>query len=128
MSEKMELVNREEQSPVAGSKAPTVVPSVDIYENDDEILLYADMPGVTKEAIAINLENGRLTINGHRKVCGSGTAQLEEFGEVEYERAFSVPQGIDINKVKANMTNGVLSLHLPKSDAVKPRQIEVQAG
>lgn len=128
MSDKMELVNREEQSPVATSKAPTVVPSVDIYENDDEILLYADMPGVTKEAIAINLENGRLTINGHRQVCGSGTAQLEEFGEVEYERAFSVPQGIDINKVKANMTNGVLSLHLPKSDAVKPRQIEVQAG
>lgn len=127
MSEKMEIVNRDEQSPVA-RQVPTVTPSVDIFENDDEILLYADMPGVDKEAIAINLENGRLTINGHRSVTGDGQVQFEEFGEVEYERAFSVPQGIDISKVKANMTNGVLSLHLPKSEAVKPRQIEVQAG
>jgi HSP20 family molecular chaperone IbpA len=127
MSEKMEIINRDEQSPVA-RQVPTITPSVDIYENDDEIFLYADMPGVTKEAIAINLENGRLTINGHRTMSGEGVAQFEEFGEVEYERAFSVPQGIDINKVKANMNNGVLSLHLPKSEAVKPRQITVQAG
>ena len=127
MSEKMDIVTRDEQSP-AVSKPPTVTPSVDIFENDDEILLYADMPGVEKDAIAINLENGSLTINGHRTVAGEGEAQFEEFGEVEYERAFSVPQGIDINKVKANMNNGVLSLHLPKSEAVKPRQIEVQAG
>ncbi len=127
MSEKMDIVTRDEQSP-AVSKALTVTPSVDIFENDDEILLYADMPGVEKDAIAINLENGSLTINGHRTVAADGEAQFEEFGEVEYERAFSVPQGIDINKVKANMNNGVLSLHLPKSEAVKPRQIEVQAG
>ncbi len=127
MSEKVDIVTRDEQSP-AVSKALTVTPSVDIFENDDEILLYADMPGVEKDAIAINLENGSLTINGHRTVAGDGEAQFEEFGEVEYERAFSVPQGIDINKVKANMNNGVLSLHLPKSEAVKPRQIEVQAG
>lgn len=127
MSEKMDIINRDEQGPVA-RQVPTVIPSVDIYENDDEILLYADMPGVTKEAIAINLENGRLTINGHRTISGPGVAQFEEFGAVEYERAFSVPQGIDINKVKANMNNGVLSLHLPKSEAVKPRQIMVQAG
>lgn len=127
MSDKMDIMNRDEQTPVA-SKAPSVAPSVDIYENEDEILLHADMPGVAKDAIAINLENGRLTINGHRTVSGDGEVQFEEFGEVEYERAFSVPQGIDINKVKANMNNGVLFLHLPKSDAVKPRQIEVQAG
>jgi len=127
MSEKMEIATRDEQSPVV-SQAPTIAPSVDIYENDDEILLYADMPGVDKDAIAINLENGRLTINGHRKVTGDGEAQFEEFGEVEYERAFSVPQGIDISKVKASMENGVLGLHLPKSEAVKPRQIEVKVG
>ncbi len=127
MSDKMEIMNREEQTPAA-SQAATVTPTVDIYENDDEILLYADMPGVAKDAIAINLENGRLTINGHRTVSAEGQVQFEEFGDVEYERAFSVPQGIDINKVKAVMNNGVLSLHLPKSEAVKPRQIEVQAG
>ncbi|MBU0680760.1 MAG: Hsp20/alpha crystallin family protein [Proteobacteria bacterium] len=128
MSEKMEMMTQDEQHPVAVRKAPTVTPSVDIYENDDEILLYADMPGVAKDAIAINLENGRLTINGHRKISSDGEAQFEEFGEVEYERAFSVPQGIDINKVKANMDNGVLALHLPKSEAIKPRQIAVQVG
>ncbi len=128
MSEKMEIMNRDEQNAVAARPVPTISPSVDIFENDDEILLYADMPGVAKDAIVINLENGRLTINGHRTVTGDGEVQFEEFGEVEYERAFSVPQGIDNNKVKANMENGVLRLHLAKSEAVKPRQIEVQAG
>ncbi len=127
MSEKQEIVKRDEHSP-ALRQVPTVTPSVDIYENDDELLLYADMPGVAKDAIAINLENGRLTISAQRNIAAEGEVQFEEFGEVKYERAFSVPQGIDINKVKATMDNGVLNLHLPKSEAVKPRQIEVQTG
>lgn len=127
MSEKQEIVKRDEHSP-ALHQVPTVTPSVDIYENDDELLLYADMPGVAKDAIAINLENGRLTITAQRNVAAAGEPQFEEFGKVKYERAFSVPQDIDINKVKATMDNGVLNLHLPKSEAVKPRQIEVQAG
>lgn len=127
MSDKKEVAKREEQTP-ARRMAPTVIPSVDIYENDDEILLYADMPGVAKDAIAINLENGRLTIKAPRLIAGEGVLQFEEFGDVEYERVFSVPQGIDTDKVKAIMDNGVLSLHLPKSETVKPRQITVQAG
>lgn len=127
MSEKMEIASNKEQE-LASREIPMVSPGVDIFENDDELLLYADMPGVAKEAIAINLENGRLSISGQRQVASKGDAQFEEFGEVKYERAFSVPQGIDINKVKAQMDSGVLCLHLPKSDAVKPRQIEVQAG
>jgi HSP20 family protein len=61
-------------------------------------------------------------------IAGEGVLQFEEFGDVEYERVFSVPQGIDTDKVKAIMDNGVLSLHLPKSETVKPRQITVQAG
>ncbi len=128
MSDKTEVAKRQEQTPARRRMAPTVIPSVDIYENDDEILLFADMPGVTKDAIAINLENGRLTIKAPRLLAGEGVLQFEEFGDVEYERVFSVPQGIDTDKVKAIMDNGVLSLHLPKSETVKPRQITVQAG
>ncbi|MDA3786242.1 MAG: Hsp20/alpha crystallin family protein [Deltaproteobacteria bacterium] len=127
MSDKKKVAKRKEQTP-ARRMAPTVIPSVDIYENDDEILLYADMPGVAKDAIAINLENGRLTIKAPRLIAGEGVLQFEEFGDVEYERVFSVPQGIDTDKLKASMDNGVLSLHLTKSETVKPPHITVQAG
>jgi HSP20 family molecular chaperone IbpA len=104
---------------------PTVIPAVDVYENDHEILLYADMPGLTKEDINVNIDNGKMTLNGIRRVETTGTSNWEEFGSVEYIRNFSVPQSIDVSKVNAELKDGVLKLHLPKSEAAKPRQIEI---
>lgn len=105
-----------------------VTPLVDIYENDDEILLHAEMPGVKKDDITINIDNGNLTLSGIRSVTSEGAAEWEEFGEVEYQRAFSVPQTIDVGKVNAELKDGVLALHLPKSEAAKPKQIKINAG
>ena len=101
---------------------------VDIYENDDEILLHAEMPGVKKEDIAVNIDNGNLTLSGLRKLAVDGVADWQEFGDVEYQRAFSVPQTIDVGKVKAELKEGVLALHLPKSEAAKPRTIKIKAA
>ena len=103
-------------------------PAVDIYENEDEILLHADMPGVVKENISVDLDNGTLSISGVRKLETKGVATYEEFSDVEYVRSFSVPQTIDVEKVEAELKNGVLRLHLPKSEAAKPRQIEIKTA
>ena len=126
MSERTDLVKTEETMPERSREIPAVVPLVDIYENEDEILLHADMPGVTKEDITVNIDNGKLFLGGVRPVKGSGAVQWEEFSDVEYQRTFSVPQTIDVDKVNAEMKDGILRLHLPKSEAAKPRQIEIK--
>lgn len=106
----------------------TFRPRVDIYENRDEILLFADLPGVKKEDIGIDLDNGQLSLIGNRYMELTRDIQVEEFGSARFRRVFSVPQGIDLGKVDAELNDGVLKLHLPKSEAVKPRRIEVRQG
>jgi HSP20 family molecular chaperone IbpA len=83
------------------------------------------MPGVAKEDVDINVDNGTLRIAGVRHLKRSGAVNWEEFGDVAYRRTFSVPQTIDVNKVNAELNDGVLSLHLPKSEEAKPRQIKI---
>lgn len=125
MSERTDIVKREETVPEHSRQIPTIAPMVDIYENDDELLLHADMPGATKEDITVNIDNGELVITGVRNLQISGTANREEFGDVQFRRTFSVPQTIDVGKVNAELKDGVLRLHLPKSEAAKPRQIKI---
>ena len=127
MSDKKDLVKSEQEMVEKSRPIPTVAPVVDIYENDDEILLHADMPGVEKDKITVNVDNGTLTISGVRELATKGAVTWEEFGNVEYKRNFSVPQTIDVEKVNAELKDGVLRLHLPKSEAAKPRQIEIKA-
>ncbi len=128
MSASKEVVKKMEERPEKTRQIPTLIPRVDIYENDDEILLFADMPGVSRDDITVHLDNGKLALSGVRRLEHSGAARLEEFGTVEYRRVFAVPQGIDTDKVNAELKDGVLCLHLPKSEAVRPKQIEVKAA
>lgn len=125
MNERKDIIKTEEAITDQGHQRTAVLPVVDIYENDDEIILYADMPGVVKENVTVNVDNGKLSISGVRDVKPTGAITWEEFGDVEYIRTFSVPQTIDIAKVNAELNSGVLKLHLPKSEAVKPRQIVI---
>lgn len=126
MSEKANIVARTESFPEKTHDIPSIALIVDIYENDEEILLRADMPGVSKEDLKVHIDNGTLDISGIRQIKQTGAADWEEFGDVEYRRTFSVPQTIDIEKIDAELKNGVLELHLPKSEAAKPRLIEIK--
>jgi len=101
---------------------PTYAPPVDIFENNDELLILADVPGVGPEGLKINLDNDHLTIEAHR----AQVAVNEE--SFDYKRTFVVPRGLESDKITANLANGVLRLTLPKPAALKPRQIEVKAG
>ena len=127
MSDKAELVKRDTEIIEQNRRIPTVSPLVDIYENDDEILLHAEMPGVEKDNIKVNIDNGTLILSAIRNLGAKGSATWEEFGDVQYKRSFSVPQSIDVSKIDAELKNGVLRLHLPKSEAAKSRQIEIKS-
>lgn len=128
MNERNDMIKKEKTAVEKTKTLISAIPTVDIYENDDEILLHADMPGVTKENVSVNIDNGTLSLSGIRRLEKKGAGNWEEFSDVEYVRSFSVPQSIDVEKVKAELKDGVLKLHLPKSEAAKPRMIEIKAA
>lgn len=127
MRETTEITKRAETMAEKRQGLPTIAPIVDIYENEDEILLLADMPGVTKDKITVNVDNGKLEISGVRNLESKGVENWQEFGDVEYRRVFSVPQSIDVAKVNAELKDGVLKLNLPKAESAKPRTIEIRS-
>lgn len=107
---------------------PTVTPPVDVYENQDELLLVADLPGATKDSIQIHFERGQLTLEAARADAPSGAVLTAEHRPRDYFRAFAIPQGVDAAKIDAELRAGVLRLRLPKAEAIKPRKIAVKAG
>lgn len=128
MDKTTDIVKKEKRNIEKTHELYETLPAVDIFENEDEILLHADMPGVVKENIGVDIDNGTLKISGIRKLGIKGTPAYEEFSDVEYVRNFSVPQTIDVERVEAELKDGVLRLHLPKSEAAKPRQIEIKTA
>lgn len=128
MSKQANLVKSESQSVAEVDNRPSVAPPCDIYENNDEIIVIVDVPGTTKDALKVHLDKGVLTLEARRDVSlKPGTALGVEFRDCDFRRQFAIPGGIDPAKISAELKNGVLNLRLPKSEALKPRQITVQA-
>ena len=107
-------------------------PPVDIYQNGDhEVVLKAELPDMTPDAIDITVDNGVLTIKGEKKV--SSDAKEEQFHRIErrygtFARSFSLPQTVDTRKVAAEYKNGVLTVRLPLREEVKPRQVKIDVA
>jgi HSP20 family protein len=108
----------------------TFVPAVDILENDETIILIADMPGVKVENLDINLCQNVLTLTGETdSVEGKDeTIILQEYRTGRYVRQFSLSDVIDQANIKAELTDGILRLVLPKSEKAIPRKIAVKTG
>lgn len=123
-----ELTQRDSDTPETVSERPAVRPAVDIYENSDEYLLIADLPAVSKDGLNIHLADSQLTIEGKVSDEGSEGAVEQEYQLMDYRRTFELPEFIDRDNVLAELVHGVLTLHLPKTEAVKPKQIEIRAG
>jgi HSP20 family molecular chaperone IbpA len=104
-----------------------LLPNVDVYENQSEILLLVDLPGVSKESLQIDLDKDQITIEARRS-AEEQTAYSIEFRPTDFRRRFSMPVGIDREKVDAELRSGVLWLRLPKSEAARPRQIQVRSA
>ena len=107
----------------------TYSPRIDIWEMDDELVLYADIPGVAPEDLDIRFENHELTIHGKVSLRHQERQFVYgEYGIGDYYRTFNIGESIDASKIYAELRNGVLTLHLPKTEEVRPRRIEVKTS
>jgi HSP20 family molecular chaperone IbpA len=123
-----QTAQRAAKHPERTQARPTFSPAVDIYENQDELLLVADVPGVKLEDVAIEFERNQLTLTARRQLPELKGLREGDFPVFDYVRSFTVPRGIDAEKIHAELSNGVLSVHLPRSAAAKPRKIDVRNG
>lgn len=134
MTETKELQAKEkhEVATTAEQTRPGLVftPEVDIFEEDREITLLADMPGVDASDITIDLQDGVLTLAGDVKPWKGAEESdvLTEFEIGKYYRQFTLSDAIDQDKINAKLEDGVLRLTLPKAQKAVPRQITVTTG
>lgn len=131
MADKELQVQDKKELEAAGepTKAGAVfTPAVDIFENQDEIILVADMPGVGKDGADIHLEENQLRIRGTVSTEVPGTLLISEYPSGDFVRTFTLSDAIDQSKIEAGMKDGVLRVRLPKSEATKPRKIAVKTG
>lgn len=118
----------EERQALAAAKW---TPSVDISEDDNEYLIKVELPEVKKEDVKVTVENGVLTLRGERKFEKEEKGRKYHRIERSYGsfmRSLSMPDDADAEKVAADYKDGVLQIRLPKSEAKKPRQIEVSVN
>jgi len=117
--------------PVDGTcENATYTPSVDILENPEEMLLVADVPGAKADDIALQFENGELRIHARvaPRLPEPGKSYLFcEYGVGDYQRRFRIGEDIDVDRIRAEVSAGVLKVHLPKSENAKPRKISVRS-
>ena len=105
-------------------------PNVDILEQADELIVLADMPGASGEAIDIHFEDGNLTIRAKVEPRQDEKTEylVREYGVGDFYRTFRISEAIDASKITAEYADGVLALHLPKAEEAKPRKIAVKTG
>ncbi len=103
-------------------------PAVTVYETQDEYVFQAELPGWTREQVSINFENQTLTLSGGRELQNGDGRQYHRvegfYGQ--FSRSFTVPGTVDAGRVAAELKDGLLTVHLPKREEAKPRQIEVK--
>lgn len=102
----------------AAERAVAVHPRVDVLETENEFLILADVPGVRPEDVDIRFEKGELAFHARRPAG-------REFEPTAYHRSFSIAEGVAADKITADLKAGVLSIRLPKVEAVKPKRITV---
>jgi HSP20 family molecular chaperone IbpA len=132
MTEKTELMHKDntELQPVRSRTGSTMLPAVDIFEDESGISLHADMPGISKERLNVSVEGNVLSIEGDAKLpMPEGMEALHaDIRATHYHRTFTLGSEMDTEKVDASLKNGVLTLRIPKKEELKPRKIEVQLG
>jgi HSP20 family protein len=106
----------------------TVAPPVDIFESPDEILVVADVPGATPQAIEVHVENDTLKLATKRGPSPEARALSREYEEFDFARTFRLPRGIDTTNIRAEARDGTLVVRLPKSAGAKPRKVPVAAS
>lgn len=131
MAKKQELQVQEKREVDASGEStrPTraFVPSVDIYESENALTVVLEIPGVSKDNVDVNIEDGVLTVEGRIDFTKYDGLQpvYSEYNVGPYRRSFQISSQIDHSKIAAQMQNGIMTLELPKAETAKPRRIQV---
>ena len=109
----------------------TFTPPIDIFDDNDAIVVKAEVPGMKPDDVHISVENNVLTMRGERKL--ERADKREGYHRIErsygsFVRSFSLPNGVDGEHVEAEMSDGLLTVRVPKKAAPEPKRIEVKAG
>jgi HSP20 family protein len=130
MAEKTVATNGQNQSLTkregTRSQERYVTPPVDIYETTGGLVVKADLPGVEKENLDLQVENNLLTIRAKPTHTAAGEPVYREYELVNFFRQFELNEKVDQSKISAELKHGVLTLKLPKAEEAKPRKIEVR--
>jgi len=125
----MNIVSQENQrsGQPATEQTAYVAPCVDIETADSGYVLYAEMPGVSRDGIRITVEGGNLVLVGHRQASSESAEALHrETRQLSYRRVYELDPSIDANKISARIDQGILTVNLPKAEKLKPRRITLE--
>jgi HSP20 family protein len=134
MADKQELQVQQKREVDKGQEATTptraFMPYADIFETEDALTVVLEMPGVDRDHIDIDVNNGVLTVEGNIDFGKYEGLQpiYSEYNVGPYRRSFQISNRIDQDKISAEMRDGVIKLVLPKAEEAKPRKIEVRSG
>jgi HSP20 family protein len=106
-------------------------PAIDLIDRKDQIVLRADLPGLEQKDIEVSVEGGVLSIRGQRQEEREAKEQAYYCSERwvgSFSRSVTLPPGVDTEKIKASFKNGVLEVHIPKSEQATGKRIEVEAA
>jgi HSP20 family protein len=125
------VATREEQKPQRSreetrSQETYITPPVDIFETAEGLVVKADLPGVSKDALDIRVENNLLTIRAGASHVAPGDPVYREYGLANFFRQFELNERVDQSRISAEFKNGVLTLTLPKAEEAKPKRIDVR--
>lgn len=125
MSAEKDVTTTEQQT---GNQESVIRPLVDIYEDDSGITLLADMPGVSRERLDVQLDKATLSIEGKAEIAmpEGMEALYADIRSTRYQRSFSLSSELDGEKTDASLKDGLLKLHIPKREQYQPRKIAVQ--
>jgi len=126
MTTPQELASR----PVGAAESPALIPLVDVFEDAQGITVTADMPGASKESLAVDINGDTLTIDASFSLGEPPDTQptYTEVRASRYRRSFTLSRELDTARVQAVLRDGVLTLRLPKLEQARPRRIDVQAA
>jgi HSP20 family protein len=131
LQDRMNRLFRESQGPEEPLTTKGFAPPVDVYEDEHNVILKIEVPGIDEKDIDVRIENNVLTVHGERKF--EKEEKEENFRRVErqygsFTRTFTLPTTVDAEKVSANYDKGILKIALPKKAEAKPKQIKVNVG
>jgi HSP20 family protein len=118
-------------SPIVDGRSRRWVPAVDLVEGDNELVLRADLPGLEREDVEVEIKDGVLTVSGERKA--EHEEKSDGFHRVEraygsFSRSVRLPKGVEADAVTADFDKGVLEVHIPKPEERQPHRVQIGAG